>query len=39
MPHMTRIAKILYIISEGIIEIFFYECRDYESVDELIVIN
>ena len=31
---MTRLAKILILIKEGIIKKNFYERRDYESVDE-----
>ena len=34
MPYMTRLAKILILIKEGIIKIFSYERQDYESVDE-----
>ena len=34
MLYMTRLAKIWISISEGIINIFSYERRNYESVDE-----
>ena len=33
-PYMTRSAKIMILIEEGIIKKISYERRDYESVDE-----
>ena len=34
VPYMTRLAKTLILISEGIIKKNSYERRAYESVDE-----
>ena len=34
VPYMTRSAKILILIEEGINKNKFYESRDYESVDK-----
>ena len=34
VPYMTPAAKVLILISEGIIKKISYERRDYESVDE-----
>ena len=34
VPYMTRLAKLLILIQEGMIKKISYEHSDYESVDE-----